>query len=580
VAIGMHSDDTERYEPATASAPALADMKSELGRFGAYELLEAHPGGMGVVFRARHTVLGWVVALKVLNPGRPLTAADRARFETEAKAVAQLKHPNIVAIREFDEHEGRPYFTMDFVEGGSLSKRVPEFTGQPKQAAALVEKVARAVHAVHEQKIWHRDLKPANILMRGPDDPVVADFGLAKMADGDLSLTVTGAMLGTPPYMAPEQFTGQHQLFGPPTDVWALGVILHELLTGKRPFAGSSHEELRSTVLTTDPPPPSQVDPNVPPALDAVVLRCLAHEPADRYHSAKDLADDLALWQAGQRPKTRRPLTRAARRRRRRLTIAAAVLVFLTLATIPAGLIWWRSLDHEEKLRQELALTKRVELVGATGPPRSYRAVTDNVEIVAANADGTFAIRSEGLGLLELMSTTGQERYRFRADMSYTSRDQGGAGLYVGREEFPPGDAQWICLVGSGFVRSLPAPPHPPHEIFAFQIRYCGARTGQGGVTSPIWPSRTQIDEQPLDRWRTIEFNVSRESIGTSVGDEFRPPPVPRTELMASAEKRSKMRRPSSYDGVTPTFDPRGGIGIYLDRATVRLRNVSVEVTR
>src|SRR5262249_52931096 len=208
------------------------------------------------------------------------------------------------------------------------------------------------------------------ILMRGENDPVVADFGLAKMADGDLSLTSTGAVLGTPPYMAPEQFLARHDLFGPATDVWALGVILHELLTGRRPFAGSSREDVASTVLTTEAHPPSELDPSVPPALDAVVLRCLCHEPADRYQTALELADDLKRWQAGQRPKTRRPLTRAARRRRRRLTIATASLLVLALVTLGGALFWWRSLDHEAKTRQELALTGRAELGGPTGPPR------------------------------------------------------------------------------------------------------------------------------------------------------------------------------------------------------------------
>src|SRR5262245_33891144 len=226
----MHSDSTERHVQATASAPGPRVAAAPPGRFGQYELLDAFSGGMGTVFRARHTVLNRIVALKILDPGRPLTESDRQRFETEARAVEQLQHPHIIAIHEFGEWDGHPYFTMDFIDGGSLAKRVGAFVGHPQRAAALVEKVARGVHHAHERRILHRDLKPANILMRGEDDPVVADFGLAKLADGDMSLTATGVVLGTPPYMAPEQFLARHDLFGPPTDIWALGVILHELL--------------------------------------------------------------------------------------------------------------------------------------------------------------------------------------------------------------------------------------------------------------------------------------------------------------------------------------------------------------
>jgi serine/threonine protein kinase len=589
----MTNDSTKTHVPPTENAtePGVAgtdtatntafSLEPSFGRFGQYDLLDAFAGGMAIVYRARHRVLPRTVALKVLNPGRPLSAADRARFETEAKAVELLNHSHIIKVREYGEQDGKPYFTMDFIEGGSLRDRVGDFKGQPQRAAALVERIARAVQQAHEQNILHRDLKPGNILMRGPDDPVVADFGLAKMLDGDASLTKTGTVLGTPAYMAPEQLQGRNHDFGPETDVWALGVILHELLTGRRPFPGSTHEEVASTALTTEAIPPSQIEPSVPPELDIVVLRCLSRDPADRYASAGQLADHLKGWLAGKRlPK--RPLTRARRRRRRRAIISIAATLMLALAAIGGGLLWWRSLDHEEKLRQELALNGKVELVGPTGPPRSYRILTDNIEILPPAEDGIFTFKCDRTGLFEVMKTTGQDRFRFRAEVQYFPQDQGVVALYVGREGFPPDKNEWNCFVTSGFTRCSPTPDGRPQEAFEFLTVYRPQDGSPRGDRRPISTRPCQFDPEPLDRWRVIEFNVSRDVIATTAGSDLQYA-KPRTQLMALAEPRAEQQRPiprENLDGVTPTFDPLGGIGIYVSGAKVRIRNVTVEVVR
>jgi serine/threonine-protein kinase len=579
----MPTDFTERQVPATASTPGLQPPVALAGRFGQFELLDSFSGGMGAVFRARHTVLDRVVALKVLAPGRPLTDDDRRRFETEAKAIEQLRHPHIVAIHEFGECDGRPYFTMDFVEGSNLAKRAGEFAGQPKRAAALVEKIARAVHHAHERGVLHRDLKPANILMRGPDDPVVADFGLARLADGDVSLTATGAVIGTPPYMAPEQFLARHDLFGPPTDVWALGVILHELLTGRRPFAGSARDEVQSTVLTMEPQPPSVHDGSVPPTLDAVVLRCLCREPADRYQSAKELADDLALWQAGQRPKTRRPLTRAARRRRRRLAVTVAVLLIVALTVFGGALIWWYSLDPEARARRELKETGSVRLVGETGPPRCYRELTENIDIVSNSKREPFTLKSNGLGLLEFMTTTDQDRYRFRGELQLVEGAEGAeVGLYVGRESFPRGKPEWYSIIAALCVRREPTPgqPEPGGEFYLKTIN-CQPPTPTGGATRMLGRARFEPDRPGGDRWILVEFEMTSNHIvadATFPGqrDPRRLGDWDRVKLEALRLEVGDVGRPAAVP-ITPTYDPSSGIGLYVRKATVRVRNVVVE---
>jgi hypothetical protein len=577
----MASDSTQTDVPATASAPAhgLAP-RAALGQFGQYELLDPFPGGMGIVYRARHTVLDRIVALKVLSPGRQLTEHDRVRFETEARAIAQLRHPHIIEVQEFGEHDDRPYFTMEFIEGGNLSKRVGEFAGQARRAAALVEKVARAVQHAHDHRILHRDLKPANILLRGSDDPVVADFGLAKMLDDDLSLTSTGAILGTPPYMAPEQFLGRHDLIGPATDVWALGVILHELLTGRRPFAGSSREEVASTVLTTEPQPPSKLDPSVPSALDPVVLRCLCREPSERYASAGELADELSRWLAGQRPKTRRPLTRAARRRRRRYAFAAVALLALIFATGVGVMIWWRSLDHEAKLRHELALTGRVDLVGTTGPPRLCQKLMGSFEDLTPAEDGAFTIKTDGVCLLELMSTTGQDRFHFRADIQHVEGRTGSAGLYVGRRGFKPKGEEWHCFLLSHVARPMIRDNLPgqvrPDERFAdarsFEIKYVESDTQR-----LISGHSFDVPHGPWAQndWERIDFDVSPESINVAFGG-MPGTRVSRSSLMKTAGDAA-LARPN-FGSITPVYDPRDGIGIFAYRCTVRVRNAIVEL--
>jgi serine/threonine-protein kinase len=266
---------------------------------------------MGVVYRAWHSRLNRPVALKMLLAGADARPEDRQRFQREAEAVAALCHPNVVQVYDVGEVDGRPYFTMELLEGGSLAQRLRGAPQPALQAAALVATLADAVHAAHQSGIVHRDLKPGNVLLTADGTPKVTDFGRARWLErnGGGGLTLSGAPLGTPSYMSPCQARANKSAMGPATDVWALGAILYELLTGRPPFKGESAMETLHQVVADDPVPPARLNPKVPRDLETICLKCLRKEPAHRYASAAALADDLRRFGRGE-PIVARPLGR------------------------------------------------------------------------------------------------------------------------------------------------------------------------------------------------------------------------------------------------------------------------------
>jgi serine/threonine-protein kinase len=266
-------------------------------RFGDYELREEiGRGGMGVVYRARQLTLGREVAVKMILRGNLASNAERDRFAAEAQAAAKLDHPGIVPVYEVGEVQSRPYFSMKYVSGTTLAQRLADGPLPPREAASLLSSVARAIHFAHMRGVLHRDLKPSNILIDEAGEPHVTDFGLAKQIEAGETLTKTGAVLGTPAYMAPEQAAGQRGQIGPASDVYSLGVILYHMLTGRPPFQAASPAEMVLLVLEQDPVPPRLLNPKADRDLEMICLRCL-QKPIDlRYPSAAALADDLDAY--------------------------------------------------------------------------------------------------------------------------------------------------------------------------------------------------------------------------------------------------------------------------------------------
>jgi serine/threonine-protein kinase len=295
---------------------------------------------MGVVYKARHLRLGRVVALKVILDREYAPPQDLLRFLGEAEVLARFQHPHIVQVYEVGWHDGRPYLAMEFAGGGTLAQARSGPPLSARRAAEVMEQVARGVQHAHERGVIHRDLKPSNVLLTAEGQPKVTDFGLAKRLDGGAGLTETGVLLGTPGYMAPEQALCQTQDVGPLTDVYALGAILYELLTGRPPFKADSLLSTLEQVVSEPPAAPARLRPDVPRDLETVCLKCLHKGPVKRYASAAALADDLRRFLHGEpiqaRPPSRRE--RAARWLKRGPVLASLG----ALAAVAAGTLLCR----------------------------------------------------------------------------------------------------------------------------------------------------------------------------------------------------------------------------------------------
>jgi hypothetical protein len=259
-----------------------------------YEVVrELGRGAVGVVYLAHHRQLDRPVAIKVILAGGHASADELARFRAEASLAAGVRHPHLVAVHNVGEHDGLPFCVMEFVEGGNLRQRLEQGPLPPREAALLAAQVAQAAQALHEASVVHRDIKPANVLLARDGSPRLADFGLAWWLGEDRHLTRTGQVLGTPSYMAPEQAVGSSAEVGPAVDVYALGAVLYELVTGRAPFRAATSLDTLHQVLNEEPAPPRLLNPAISRDLETVILKCLAKDPTQRYASAADLADDL-----------------------------------------------------------------------------------------------------------------------------------------------------------------------------------------------------------------------------------------------------------------------------------------------
>lgn len=366
---------TCEHESPTAPQSSMQGASTFREAIPGYQILhELGRGGMGVVYEALQVALKRHVALKMILSGSHAAAREQVRFLREAEAAARLQHPHIVQIYEVGEHEGRPYLALELVDGGSLAQKLAGAPQLPTPSAELVETLARAMHYAHQRGILHRDLKPANVLLStllnpGPSSsqtgpliatygfPKISDFGLAKLLDSDDGQTKSDAVIGTPNYMAPEQAVGDVKRIGPASDVYSLGAILYEMLTGRPPFRGATGLETLEQVRSQEVVPPRQLQAKLPRDLESICLKCLEKQPARRYPSALELADDLRRFLSGE-PTHARPASsfrRAGQWVKRRPLSASLVATAVTAAAIGVALVFWHNIDLQAKVDQARA---------------------------------------------------------------------------------------------------------------------------------------------------------------------------------------------------------------------------------
>ena len=372
-AAAADSAGTAAYDPASGSDADSAATTDHVRRKRRHKLgpmpkIAGHDvlgllgrGAMGVVYKARQHGLNRTVALKMIRSGEHATSDDLERFCVEAEAVARLQHPNIVQIYQIGSQEGRPYFSLEYVDGKSLAVKIAGNPLPPREAAALVEVLARAMQYAHERGVIHRDLKPGNVLLTADGQPKLSDFGVAKRLGDESGRTHAGSVLGTPSYMSPEQAQGRTAEVGPLADVYALGAILYEMLTGRAPFRAATVLETLDLVRSQEPVAPTELQPGTPHDLETICLKCLQKYPRKRYASAAELADDLHRFGAGE-PIRARPVPawerawRWCRRNRTVATLSTAVAV-LVLAAL-GGSIAFSAVIYQEKKATEAALER------------------------------------------------------------------------------------------------------------------------------------------------------------------------------------------------------------------------------
>jgi serine/threonine protein kinase len=575
-----------------ADKPIAGDV--DVPVLSGHEILEEiDQGGMGVVYRARDLALNRVVALKVIRSGTLANKDEVRRFYREACAAAQLRHPNIVPIYGMGLHERQHCFTMAFFPRGSLARHLAAYRRDVQGAVKLMVKVARAVQTAHERGIIHRDLKPGNILLDEHGEPVVSDFGLAKCQEA-ATQTLSLYPIGTPAYMAPEQARCEEATAA--SDIWSLGVILYELLTGQRPFSGDNIEELKQAILYTDPVSLRRLRPDLPRDLEIILQTCLEKEPKRRYPSAAALADDLERWLRGELIQARPALRWLRLCRQMHRWVGRKGVLLLLVGLLGAGTWaffsffapkvreWQRQVEQTPILFQRaLAEGKSVTLVEQVGPPKWYRWRTQKGRPpLPEQRKWPLQLDSVQIGpcLLELLPDPQQSSYRVSAEVRPVNHNRHEFGLYFACEELamPNGPEQLF-----GLFRLL------AEDGQVTKARLCLELTHNPDVNGEIsrreWIPRYQppdfstVPPSPAINprevpWRRIQVVVHSDTIQAFCDDRL-------IGEFSMADQRMKIhsvwRTMYPFPCPLPMLSPRGGVGLYVCDGSVYFRNVTIE---
>lgn len=554
-------------------------------------------GGMGLVFKVRDTVLGRIVALKTMKSALLAQPPEVERFLREARAVAQLEHPNIIKLHEYGEHRGEPYFTMEYLEGGSLTSRLAEYTKKdPCALAALMEKVARAVGFAHSKDVIHRDLKPGNILLDQAGEPRVSDFGLAKfLKEGD-DITRADQVLGTWYYMSPEQTTGNRDTLSPASDVWSLGVIFYELLTGKKPFNGDTKEKISKEICKKEPVPPSRYRKDFDRKLEHIVAHCLTKDTDQRYRDATELAEALNRWLHGRAvaPPARSPFVPS--RKKWKTRALALALLFSTLVLVLLPRLRVRDADPVERdklleLTERLEKGEEVDLLGDDGRPIYSLDLGDvtRTKVTVSPKDG-YEVLTNSLFMRELFPAHKYDSYRLSAEIQhYASFPLGMAGLFFGYHEQSPLGVKVNLFLATG-VNDFNDEITPRISFLHASTSYAWDEIGTHKFQD-VW---LPINDDKARAWRLLVVEARKDSFEVSLdGNKFGSNSFENVNKLAlSSLKRNidleardaaqgKLRHhPKLIDlqGFVPQFSARCPLGLYLVRGSAVFRRVRLQL--
>lgn len=602
--LSEHTTDRLDKTVEIREQPSIRQESDRPKCIGPYELLERiGEGGMGVVYKARDIRLNRLVAVKMMSVGRQGNTSSLKRFQREGEAIARLKHPNVAPVYELAVYEGIPYLVMEYAQGGTLKDRLAAGPIDEAEAADWMSDLAAAVQAAHDASVLHRDLKPSNVLLAGDGSVRLADFGLARFLDDEQrTQTLSNEVLGTPSYMAPEQAEGRVHDIGRSTDVYGLGAIFFELLTGRPPFTAATPMQTLDQVRKQPPPRPSSLRPGLSRRLEDICLKCLEKRPAHRYASAAALAADLARWRDGR--STSASLSRWRRAVTRR-PLRIAVLITLLLSAIAAP-VAARKLDPQAPIKAiERRLTggEPATLVGPTGGPAWSRwTVGAGRSRTFLAGDGAFTFHADDIALLELLPDPQCTRYVLEGEI-WHQFSRGGTvnevGLYFAHREFPAsgGKMHSFCHVAFDELEDMVARARsvkaslgekgggvkiPPgnHAVLVPHFLFEGddgrLRSDRSGQTLVSYFPRN-----PGGAWRRFRVTVTPEQIGVHWDGK----PTPRMIAVASLvhgkstmidRMRLVKHDPRYGPAVEAGFATRGSLGLYVVASSAAFRNVRV----